>query len=64
MSILENPEVRRLEAEKKALLSLLERAHSYVDCAYECAFPDEEENMRLAREIKAAIDGDIPVDQV
>jgi hypothetical protein len=63
MSISDNQEVVQLQAEKKARLALLQRAHPYVDCAYECAFPDEDANMRLAGEIKAAVSGNITVNQ-
>jgi hypothetical protein len=42
---------QRQRDEIEMLKCMLKQARVYVDCAYECAFPDAEENARVLSEI-------------
>jgi hypothetical protein len=46
----------RLIAAAPDLLAALRAAKRYVEGAYECAFPDQEENAAVLRDVNAAID--------
>jgi hypothetical protein len=51
--------LEQLKSEKEALLALLKQTRTYVNNAYECAFPDEDANQRLLNDIDAALSGNI-----
>lgn len=47
--------ILELLAIKAQLVAALSKSKRYVSCAYECAFPDEEENAQVLSDIEAAI---------
>ena len=50
-------ELVRLKEENARLRAALADCVPYVECAYECAFPDEFENTRVLEAARSALEG-------
>jgi hypothetical protein len=51
----ERPELRRARAAVADLIDAAQKARPYVAGAYECAFPDGDENSRVLADLDAAL---------